>query len=161
MSQNDDSGPVLDPLSIEPRTSTVYPHPHDRATEGRAKRSLTQALGLTQFGVNITELAPQSASSLRHWHSHEDEFIYVIEGRPTLVQDGGSVELAPGMTAGFPAGAENGHKLVNNTDEPVVVLEVGTRSDEDEAFYPDIDMRCAPGRYQKAVFTKANGDPWT
>ena len=151
--------PALDPDTIERRTSTIYPAPHDAVTRGRAKRSLTAALGLTQLGVNVTELAPGAASALRHWHSHEDEFVFVLEGEPTLVTSEGEQILRPGQCAGFPAGVADGHQLVNRTSQPVRVLEVGTRDPRDEGNYPDIDLRCAPGRYSQAIFTKKDGSP--
>ena len=151
--------PALDPATIEARTSTIYPAPHDAITRGRAKRSLTQALGLTQFGVNVTELAPGAASALRHWHSHEDEFVFVLEGEATLVTNDGEQVLGPGQCAAFPAGVPDGHQIVNRSSQLVRVIEVGTRDARDEANYPDTDLRCAPGRYTKAVFTKKDGSP--
>lgn len=151
--------PALDPATIEPRTTTIYPAPHDAVVRGRSKRALMQALGLTQFGVNITELAPGAASSLRHWHSHEDEFILVLEGEPTLVTDEGEQVLRPGQCAGFPAGVGNGHQLLNRTSQLVRVLEVGTRDQRDEATYSDVDLHCPPGRYTKAIFSRKDGSP--
>lgn len=151
--------PALDPATIEPRTTTAYPAPHDRVTRGRAKRSLMQALRLTQFGVNVTELAPGAASALRHWHSHEDEFIYVLEGEPTLITDEGEQILKPGQCAGFPAGVANGHHLVNRSSAIVRVLEVGTRDPRDEGHYPDDDLHCPAGRYTEPFFTKKDGSP--
>jgi uncharacterized cupin superfamily protein len=152
--------PALDPANIEPRTTTAYPAPHDVVTRGRAKRSLTQALGLTQFGVNVTELAPGAASALRHWHSHEDEFIFVLEGEPTLVTSDGEQVLRPGQCAGFPAGVPDGHHVINRTSQIVRIVEVGARDHRDEAEYPDVDLRCGPGRYtSKAMFTKKDGSP--
>jgi uncharacterized cupin superfamily protein len=152
--------PAFDPATIEPRTRSAYPAPYDTVTHGRVKRSLTQALGLTQFGVNITELAPGAASALRHWHSHEDEFVFVLEGEPTLVTDAGEQLLKPGLCAGFPAGAPNGHQLVNRTSQPVRFVEVGTRDARDEGHYPDVDLHCGPGRYDTpAKFTKKDGTP--
>ena len=150
--------PAFDPATVEPRTTTAYPAPYDRVTRGRAKRSLTQALGLTQFGVNVTELAPGAASALRHWHSHEDEFVYVLEGEPTLVTDEGEQVLKPGQCAGFPGGVANGHHLVNKSSAPVRFIEVGTRDVRDVGMYPDDDLAAEPGRYDtKAVFTKKDG----
>jgi uncharacterized cupin superfamily protein len=151
--------PAFDPATIEPRTTTAYPAPYDAVTRGRAKRSLMQALRLTQFGVNVTELAPGAASALRHWHSHEDEFIYVLEGEPTLVTDEGEQILKPGQCAGFPAGVANGHHLVNRSSGIVRILEVGTRDPRDEGHYPDHDLHCPAGRYTKAGFTKKDGTP--
>jgi uncharacterized cupin superfamily protein len=152
--------PALDPASIERRTTTIYPAPHDAVVRGRAKRSLTAALGLTRFGVNVTELAPGAASALRHWHSHEDEFVFVLEGKPTLITNDGEQLLEPGHCAGFPAGAADGHHLINRTAQLVRFIEVGTRDDHDEANYPDVDLRCAAGRYTaKATYTKKDGTP--
>jgi uncharacterized cupin superfamily protein len=151
--------PAFDPATIEPRTTTVYPAPYDRVTRGRSKRSLTQALRLTQFGVNVTELAPGAASALRHWHSHEDEFIYVLEGEATLVTDEGEQILKPGQCAGFPGGVANGHQLVNRSSATVRFIEVGTRDARDVGMYPDDDLQAAPGRYTKVVFTKKDGSP--
>jgi uncharacterized cupin superfamily protein len=151
--------PALDPATVEPRTTTIYPAPHDVVTRGRAKRSLTQALGLTQFGVNVTELLPGAASTLRHWHSHEDEFVMVLEGEATLVTDEGEQVLRAGQCAGFAAGNPNGHQFVNRSSQVVRVIEVGTRDARDEAHYSDIDLRCAPGRYTKVIFTKKDGTP--
>ena len=150
--------PALDPSTVEARTKGGYPAPFDAATDGRSKRALTDALGLSQFGVNITELAPGSASALRHWHSHEDEFIYVISGEVTLVSDAGEQVLAAGMVAGFPAGIEDGHCIHNKSDAPAVILEVGSRDMRDEGNYPDVDLHCRAGRYEKAVFTDKKGN---
>jgi len=151
--------PVLDPATLEPVTGTFYPAPFETATDGRSKRQLTELLGLTQFGVNITELAPQSASSLRHWHSHEDEFVYVLEGEVTLLSDAGEQTLGPGMCMGFPAGKPDGHCIHNKTDRPATILEVGSRNMADEGNYSDVDLHCKAGRYEKAVFTKKDGTP--
>lgn len=154
MSDRDLQLPALDPARIKPRTVSVYPPPHDLVTQGRSKRSLTEILGLTQFGVNVTEIAPGSASALRHWHTHEDEFVFIISGRPTLYTNEGEQQLEPGMTAGFPAGKENGHRLVNKTGDTVVILEVGSRSDLDECIYPDEQLKCRSGRYDGAEFVE-------
>lgn len=149
--------PALDPDSIELLAGTSYPAPFDGATEGRAKRRLTAPLGLTQFGVNITELAPDSATALRHWHSHEDEFVYVLDGEVTLVTDDGEQILGPGMCAGFPANAPDGHCLHNRSDRPALIIEVGSRDARDECYYPDDDLHCHAGRYEAAKFTKKDG----
>lgn len=149
--------PALDPNSIELLAGTSYPAPFDEATAGRAKRRLTAALGLTQFGVNITVLEPESATALRHWHSHEDEFVYVLEGEVTLVTGTGEQVLGPGMCAGFPAGVEDGHCLHNRSNQRAVIIEVGSRDTRDECHYPDVDLYCRPGRYDAAVFTKKDG----
>ena len=149
--------PALDPKDVELRTLGGYPPPFDRVTAGRKKRNLGPAFGLTQFGVNLTELAPGSASALRHWHSHEDEFVYVVSGEVVLVSDGGEQVLTAGMTAGFPAGRQDGHCILNKSDKPATILEVGTRDMRDEGNYPDVDLHAHAGRYEKARFTRKDG----
>ncbi len=135
------SHPVLNPSTVAPRRGTSYPPPYDRGFEGRLKRRLTEALGLSQFGVNLVTLEPGAMSSQRHWHQKEDEFVFVLQGPITLITDEGARELSDGMVVGFPAGVPNGHHLVNRSDGPVTYLEVGTRSLEEVAEYPDIDLR--------------------
>jgi uncharacterized cupin superfamily protein len=133
--------PALDPRSVAPRRGSSYPEPFRAAVAGREKRPLGDAVGLSQFGVNLVELPPGCWSSQRHWHSHEDEFVYVLEGELTLVTDAGEQILRPGMAAGFPAGKPDGHHLINRTERPATYLEVGSRRDNlDECDYPDIDM---------------------
>ena len=151
--------PALDPEDIDLVASTGYPPPFDSATDGRAKRRLTDALGLTGMGVNITELAPDAKTSLRHWHSHEDEFVLVLKGEVILITDAGEQVLTEGMCAGFPAGVADGHCVVNNSDAPATILEVGTRNMADECSYSDVDLHCRPGRYERAVFTRKDGTP--
>ena len=132
--------PAIDPQTVAARIGTMYPKPHDAPCAAREKRALGDAFGLSQFGVNMVTLAPGVWSSQRHWHANEDEFIYIVSGRPTLVTDEGEMPLEPGMVAGFPAGTPNGHHLVNGTAEPVVYIEVGTRRADEDGDYPDIDM---------------------
>ena len=108
---------------------------------GREKRPLGDLFGLTNFGVNLTRLAPNAASALRHAHTRQDEFIYILEGRPTLHTDEGRTQLCPGMCAGFKAGTGNGHRLINETDEEVRYLEIGDRTPSDEGSYPDDDLK--------------------
>jgi uncharacterized cupin superfamily protein len=127
-------------LDVPARNRTIYPAPYAAALEGRAKRALGDLFGLSQFGVNLTVLAPGAASSERHWHELEDEFIYILEGEAVLIDDAGEHLLSVGMCAGFKAGVPNGHKLVNRSPAPVTILEVGTRVEGDRAQYPDADM---------------------
>lgn len=135
------TAPALDPETVEARTGTNYPEAFNENVDKRQKRALGDALGLSQFGVNLVRLAPDVMSSQRHWHSHEDEFIIVLEGELTLVTDGGEQTLGPGMAAGFPAGTEDGHHLINRTDKDALYLEVGNRDEaNDEVDYPDIDL---------------------
>ncbi len=132
--------PALDPETIEPRIGSSYPEPYAADCATRAKRPLGDALGLTQFGVNLVTLPPGCWASQRHWHSREDEFVYIVSGEVISVTDGGEQALGPGMVAGYPAGVEDGHHLVNRSDEDAVYLEIGARDEGDEADYPDIDM---------------------
>ena len=118
-----------------------YPEPFASRMAGRGKHPLGDLFGLTNFGVNLTRLAPGAVSALRHAHTKQDEFIYILHGRPTLHTDEGYTALAPGMCAGFKAGTGNGHRLINGTSEEVVYLEVGDRTPGDEASYPDDDLR--------------------
>lgn len=141
---------------VAAQTGSNYPAPYDAPCRERARATLGDRFGLTDFGVNMLTLPPGAWSSQRHWHAREDEFVYVLEGTPTLVSDDGETELAPGMCAGFPAGQADGHHMVNRSDKPVVLLEVGSRRADDHVTYPDIDMQWSTpdGR-----FTRGNGDP--
>lgn len=122
------------------RVGCDYPPPFNQPCQQRRRRALGDAFGLSQFGVHLMELAPGAWSSQRHWHEREDELIYVLEGEVDLVTDAGSTTLSAGMTAGFRAGEPNGHHLVNRSNGVVRVLEVGTRSNAETAYYSDIDM---------------------
>jgi uncharacterized cupin superfamily protein len=156
---SDKKSPWLDPASVKPRLGSIYPSPFGEKLAGREKRALGDPLGLSQFGVNLVTLAPGSWSSQRHWHTNEDEFIYVLEGEVTLVTDGGETLLGPGMAAGFPAGKPDGHHLINRSGRPARYLEVGIRADTEVAQYSDIDMvaRKEGGRF---VFMHKNGEPY-
>jgi uncharacterized cupin superfamily protein len=120
---------------------SVYPEPFASMMAGRVKRPLGDVFGLTNFGVNLTRLAPGAISSLRHAHTLQDEFVFILEGHPTLRTDAGATRLAPGMCAGFKAGTGDGHCLVNESDADVVYLEVGDRTPGDSASYPDNDLQ--------------------
>jgi uncharacterized cupin superfamily protein len=130
----------LDLSSIPVQTGTGYPDPFAEAVNGRSKQALGDAGGLTQFGVNLIELQPGAASSQRHWHSHEDEFVMVVSGELTLVTDEGETLMRAGDCAAFPAGRPNGHHLINRGWGNALFLCVGSRIAEDEARYPDIDL---------------------
>lgn len=151
---------AISPANLPTRVGSSYPKPHDEACKDREKRSLGDVFGLSDYGVNFVRLPPGSWSSQRHWHSAEDEFLYVLEGKPTLITDRGETELAAGMFAGFKAGVADGHHLVNNTDETVVYIEVGSRKESDEVWYSDIDM-CALHRNEGGTFTKRDGSPFS
>jgi uncharacterized cupin superfamily protein len=147
-------------FAIAPRSRpTIYPEPFATRMKGREKRSLGDVFGLTNFGVNLTTLAPRAVSALRHAHSRQDEFIYIIEGFPTLCTDAGATRLAPGMCAGFRAGTGNGHNLINTTDDEVVYLEIGDRTPGDEGSYPDDDLKATlvDGQWR---FTHKDGTPY-
>ncbi|MBI5335962.1 MAG: cupin domain-containing protein [Burkholderiales bacterium] len=141
-----------------PRPS-IYPPMLLARVQGREKRPLGDLFGLTRFGVNLTRLPPGAASSLRHAHAVQDEFVFILQGRPTLHTDEGYTELAPGMCAGFRAGTGNAHSLINRTTEDVVYLEVGDRTDGDDVSYPDDDLRArfADGAW---TFTRKDGTPY-
>lgn len=145
--------------SLEVTTGSGYPAPFDEACKARARRRLGDLFGLTDFGVNIVELPPGAWSSQRHWHSHEDEFVYILSGRPTLITDEGERELEAGTCAGFKASEANGHHLVNKADEPAVYLEIGSRNAEDDGHYPDIDLEILK-RAKGGVFTRKDGAPY-
>jgi uncharacterized cupin superfamily protein len=132
--------PKIDIAKAVVRTKSGYPLAWRSVTDGREKAALGDVAGLTQFGVNLTRLKPGAASALRHWHEQEDEFIYVLEGEITLVEDNGATVLRPGDAAGFKAGVNNGHQLVNKTQRDALYLEVGTRAENERAHYPGIDL---------------------
>ena len=118
-----------------------YPEPFASRMAGRQKRPLGDLFGLTNFGVNRTKLAPGAASALRHAHTKQDEFLYIVQGRPTLHTDEGRLQLSPGMCVGFRAGTGNAHNLRNETADEVVYLEVGDRLPGDEVSYPEDDLQ--------------------
>ena len=138
-----ESGPVaLVAAELPPRKKTTnYPEVFAARVAGREKRILGDLFGLTQYGVNLTRLAPGAVSALRHAHTRQDEFVYILEGNPVLVTDAGETPLRPGMCAGFKAGTGDAHHLLNRTGEPVVYLEVGDRAAGDAVSYPDDDLR--------------------
>lgn len=150
--------PAVDPTSLEGHTGTFYPDQVKGASEDRIKRRLGDALGLTTFGVNLTTLPPGASSALRHWHQNEDEFVYILEGQATVVSNVGEQLLGPGMAAGFPAGKDDGHQLVNNSPNDVVYLEVGNRTPHDEVFYPDNDLKLVKEPGNHVYFDRA-GNP--
>jgi uncharacterized cupin superfamily protein len=153
--------PKIDIAAAAEARGSRYPVPFDAPCKGRTLRRLGDAAGLTQFGVNRVTLAPGAWSSQRHWHSHEDEFVHVLEGEVTLVTDDGEETLVAGDCAGFKAGVRNGHTFQNRTQADAVLLVVGTRNDEDHGEYPDIDMVFDSGRYSgKAVYRHKNGTPY-
>src|ERR1700679_305492 len=137
-------------LSMVPaQTGSTYPSPFDEPCQAQSCRRLARFAGLTQFGVNLTTIEAGAWSSQRHWHSHEDEFIWVLEGELTLVTDAGEETLRAGDCAAFKFGEADGHHLVNKSGRAATVLEIGTSDPQDRCTYPDIDMiadatGCAP-----------------
>jgi uncharacterized cupin superfamily protein len=142
-SMNDQNKPVaVVAMQVAPRTRpSVYPEPFASRMAGREKRQLGDFFGLSNFGVNLTRITPGGVSALRHAHSKQDEFIYVLQGHPVLITDAGESQLAPGMCAGFKCGTGNAHQLANRTTEEVIYLEVGDRTAGDSASYPDDDLQ--------------------
>ncbi len=136
-----------------------YPEPFASRMVGRQKQPLGDLFGLGNFGVNLTRLAPGAVSALRHAHTRQDEFIYILQGNPTLHTDEGLTPLSPGMCAGFKAGTGNGHRLINDTSEEVVYLEVGDRTPGDQGSYPDDDLQAllVDGQWK---FVHKDGTPY-
>lgn len=132
--------PKIDTKSIQVHTTTIYPPKFAYVVDGREKRRLGDAAGLTQFGVNLTRLKPGAASALFHWHESEDEFVYILEGEVTLEEGETKTTLRAGDAAGFKAGVAVGHRLVNNSKGDVVYLEIGTRAARDRFVYPNDDL---------------------
>jgi uncharacterized cupin superfamily protein len=148
----------IDLAAVAERRGSGYPEPFDQPCRTRARRSLGDAAGLTQFGVNLLTLPPGAWSSQRHWHSLEDEFVYVLAGEVTLVTNAGEETLRAGDCAGFRAGDPDGHHLINRSQADAQVLEVGTRADgQDATDYPDIDMIHAAGG---VGFVRRDGTPY-
>ena len=132
--------PAVDPAAVEETRGSVYPEPFRSRMGDRRKRRLGDACGLTKIGVNLVTLAPGAQSALRHWHTLADEFVYVLEGEVTLVSAAGEQVLRAGICAGYPAGSRDAHHLVNRGNGPARYLEIGSRIQGDNAFYPDDDL---------------------
>ncbi len=151
--------PKIDLANIKVDTHSGYPEPYRQVTIGRARQRLGNAVGLDQFGVNLTRLKPGAQSSQRHWHQNEDEFVYILEGEVVLCEDGGETVLRPGDAAGWKAGVANGHCLINRSARDAVFLEIGARAKTERAEYPDIDMlvrRDETGMH----YTRKSGEPF-
>ena len=143
-----------------PRTKqSIYPEPFASRMTGRVKHPLGDLFGLSNFGVNLVRMMPGAGSALRHAHSRQDEFVYILQGNPVLITDSGETQLTAGMCAGFKFGTGNGHQLLNRTSEEVVYLEVGDRSAGDTVVYPDDDLQAAfvEGKWQ---FSHKDGSPY-
>ena len=151
--------PKIDIDKIPIDTATGYPPPFNKAVDGRSRKRLARAAGLTHFGVNVCTLKPGAASSQRHWHEKEDEFVYVLQGEVVLHEDGGETVLKPGDAAAWKAGVPNGHRLINRSARDAVFIEVGTRAPADRATYSDIDMQVERDD-NGARYSKKNGEPY-
>jgi uncharacterized cupin superfamily protein len=147
---------LINPQEIPDSIGSNYPDRFRPFVAGRVKKRLGNAAGLKNFGVNLVKLAPGSWSALRHWHSHQDELIYVLSGEITLVTDDGEQILKPGMAAGFPAGITNGHNLLNRSLEIALYLEIGDRTPDDRVTYPDEDL-IAQDENGHWIFTHKDG----
>lgn len=150
---------VVDPSTVDEESGTPYPAPHNAIVKGRHRRRLSPVLGLSRFGVNLVRVEPGGVSSARHWHSKQDECVYVVEGEITLVTDEGERVLTKGMVAGFPAGNPNGHHFVNRSDAEALIIEIGDRPREEDVTYPGIDMR-NDVREGKPNFLHKDGTPF-
>ena len=154
--------PIIDPSRCPVKTGSIYPEPYASMMQGRSSLRLGEAGGLTQYGVNLVMLEPGAMSSLRHWHHNEDEFVWIVEGECTLVQDRGETVMRPGDCAAFPAGDTDGHHFLNRTDRVAKFLVVGTKARQETAVYSDVDMmvHVTPGENGRADFTYKDGTPW-
>lgn len=151
--------PAFDPTTLSERSGSSYPPAFKGPVADRRWRALGAHAGLTQFGVNVVELPPGAWSSQRHWHTHEDELVYMLDGELTLVTDDGEQLVGPGMAIGFPAGKADGHHLINRGTSTARFLAIGSRVVDDECSYPDIDLhvRVTP---EGDVWTDKKGNPY-
>ena len=152
--------PKVDVAKVPLKSGSFYPAPFQAEHKGRHKQALGDAVGLTQFGVNITRIAPGAASSLRHYHEQEDEFIFMLEGELVLIENDGEVMLTAGDCAGFKANSGNAHRLVNRSTKDAVYFEVGTRSPHDRVHYPDVDLLLERDKTGRRYLHKS-GEPYT
>lgn len=153
--------PRINPDAAPRGSGTRYPSPFDTPCRNRSWLRLGDAAGLTQFGVNLVHLSPGAWSSQRHWHSHEDEFVYVLDGEVVLVEDGGETTLRAGDSAGFRGGERNGHCLQNRAAHAAQLLVVGSRHPDDHGEYPDIDMKfAAENSVHRGGFIRRDGTPY-
>jgi uncharacterized cupin superfamily protein len=153
--------PKIDPTTAPKGEGSRYPAPFDEPCKNRRWRRLGDAAGLTQFGANLVRLPPGAWSSQRHWHSHEDELVYVVSGEVVMVTDAGDEPLSAGDYAGFKAGVRDAHHFQNRSAADAVLLVVGSRSDQDYGEYGDIDMKFTPGRYSaKGTYCRKDGTPY-
>lgn len=153
-------GKRIDVSEIPSVVGTTYPPPFDLPCRARGRAKLGDAAGLTQFGVNMLRLPPKAWAGQRHWHTHSDEFFYVLAGEVVLVTDDGEETLTAGDAAGFKAGDTDGHSFQNRSNGEVLILEIGSRFTEDVGYYSDIDM-VAHADGKPAIYTQRDGTPYT
>ena len=145
---------------VQEASGSGYPAPYDAPCRQRHTRRLSDAVKVNQFGVNQVRLSPGAWSAQRHWHTHEDELVYMLEGEAVLITDHGEQPLRPGDVVGFPAGEANGHHLVNRSEADCVFLAIGNRDERDEGHYSDIDLHAPAGRYAGGFHpTRKDGSP--
>ena len=149
---------AIEAAAVAPRPNTKL-EPFASKAAGREKRVLGNLFGLTNFGVNLVRLRPGAYSALRHAHSRQDEFVYVVEGEPTLITDAGATPLRPGMCVGFKAGTGDAHHLVNRTQADAVYLEIGDRGFPDHVTYPEDDVVAMSDEQGKWRYTRKDGTP--
>lgn len=149
--------PKIDPASLPLRKGSDYPAPYAALVGDRVKQALGQAGGLTDFGVNLTQLPPGAWSSQRHWHSSEDEFVYVLSGEVVLITDAGEQTLRANDCAAFPKNIADGHHMINRGDDMAVYLEIGSRDDGDTCHYTDIDLHYSS---MDDAYTHKDGKPY-
>jgi uncharacterized cupin superfamily protein len=154
------SRPALDPATLPPRSTSSYPEVFRERVLPREKRALGDAFGLTTIGVNHTTLTPGKQSALRHFHTTEDELIFVLAGEVVLVTNAGEQRLTAGMCVGFTAGVADGHCLWNRSDAPAVYLEISNRDPDDNAIYPDDDLLYRKGEGGAPIFTRKDGSSY-
>ncbi|WP_426700010.1 cupin domain-containing protein [Rhodanobacter sp. Col0626] len=136
--------PKIDVASVPERRGSDYPTPFDQPVSGRVRQALGKAGGLTDLGVNLMHLPSGQWSSQRHWHTHEEEFVYILSGELILVTGDDEQVLRAGDCAAFPKNVPDGHHLINRQEATAVYLDIGTHSSADACTYSDIDLHAAP-----------------
>ena len=151
--------PKVDIAKVPVKSGTFYPAQFQAECKGRHKQALGDAIGLTQFGVNITRIEPGQTSALRHWHEQEDEFVYMLQGELVLAENAGEVVLKAGDAAGFKAGSGVAHRLINRSNRDAVYFEVGTRAKTERVHYPDVDLELVRDEKGRR-YQRRNGEPY-
>ena len=151
--------PKVDIAKVPVKSGTFYPAQFQAECKGRHKQALGDAIGLTQFGVNITRIEPGQTSALRHWHEQEDEFIYMLQGELVLAENDGEVVLKAGDAAGFKAGSGVAHRLINRSNRDAIYFEVGTRAKTERVHYPDVDLELVRDEKGRR-YQRRNGEPY-